>query len=60
MPEIEADAVAVAILDRNPLRYRSCRQEDAALGTRIREIAESKRRMAAPGSMFVYGERAGE
>ena len=31
-------------LDRNTLRYRSRRQEDAALRTRIREIAEAKRR----------------
>ncbi len=35
-------------LDRNTLRYRSRRQEDAALRTRIREIAESKRRYGCP------------
>ncbi|MDP9132313.1 MAG: transposase, partial [Nitrospirota bacterium] len=31
-------------LDRNTLRYRSRRRDDAALRTRIREIAETKRR----------------
>lgn len=36
------------VLDRNTLRYRSCRQEDTALRTRIREIAESKRRYGCP------------
>ena len=35
-------------LDRNTLRYRSRRQEDAALRMRIREIAESKRRYGGP------------
>lgn len=35
-------------LDRNTLRYRSRRQADAALRTRIREIAESKRRYGCP------------
>ena len=35
-------------LDRNTLRYRSRRQEDAALRMRIREIAESKRRYGCP------------
>jgi len=35
-------------LDRNTLRYRSRRQEDAALRTRIREIAEAKRRYGCP------------
>ena len=35
-------------LDRNTLRYSSRRQEDAALRTRIREIAESKRRYGCP------------
>jgi len=35
-------------LDRNTLRYRSRRQEDVALRTRIREIAESKRRYGCP------------
>ena len=35
-------------LDRNTLRYRSRRQEDAALRTRIRAIAESKRRYGCP------------
>lgn len=35
-------------LDRNTLRYCSRRQEDAALRTRIREIAESKRRYGCP------------
>jgi putative transposase len=35
-------------LDRQTLRYRSRRQEDAALRTRIREIAESKRRYGCP------------
>ena len=35
-------------LDRNTLRYRSRRQDDAALRTRIREIAETKRRYGCP------------
>jgi len=35
-------------LDRNTLRYRSRRQEDAALRRRIREIAEQKRRYGCP------------
>lgn len=35
-------------LDRNTLRYRSRRQNDAALRTRIREIAEAKRRYGCP------------
>lgn len=35
-------------LDRNTLRYRSQRQDDAALRTRIRGIAESKRRYGCP------------
>ncbi len=35
-------------LDRNTLRYRSRRQEDAALRTRIREIAETTRRYGGP------------
>ncbi len=35
-------------LDRNTLRYRSRRQEDAALRRRIREIAEHKRRYGCP------------
>lgn len=35
-------------LDRNTLRYRSRRQDDAALRTRIQEIAESKRRYGCP------------
>jgi putative transposase len=35
-------------LDRNTLRYRPRRHEDAALRTRIREIAESKRRYGCP------------
>lgn len=35
-------------LDRNTLRYRRRRQEDAALRTRIREIAETKRRYGCP------------
>jgi putative transposase len=35
-------------LDRNTLRYRSRHQEDSALRTRIREIAESKRRYGCP------------
>lgn len=38
----------VLALDRNTLRYRSRRQDDAALRTRIREIAESKRRYGCP------------
>jgi len=38
----------VLAVDRNTLRYRSRRQEDAALRTRIREIAESKRRYGCP------------
>jgi putative transposase len=35
-------------LDRNTLRYRSRRQDDAALRARIREIAEAKRRYGCP------------
>ena len=35
-------------LERQTLRYRSRRQEDAALRTRIREIAEQKRRYGCP------------
>ena len=35
-------------LDRQTLRYRSRRQEDEPLRTRIREIAESKRRYGCP------------
>ena len=35
-------------LDRNTFRYHSRRQEDAALRTRIREIADSKRRYGCP------------
>jgi len=35
-------------LDRNTLRYRSRRQDDAVLRTRIRDIAESKRRYGCP------------
>ena len=35
-------------LDRNTLRYRSRRQEDTALRTRIREIGESKRHYGCP------------
>ncbi len=35
-------------LDRNTLRYRSRRQDDAGLRTRIREIAEHKRRYGCP------------
>jgi putative transposase len=38
----------ILALDRNTLRYRSRRQEDAALRTRIREIAEHKRRYGCP------------
>ena len=38
----------VMALDRNTLRYRSRRQADATLRTRIREIAESKRRYGCP------------
>jgi putative transposase len=34
--------------DRHTLRYRSRRQEDAALQTRIRESAETKRRYGGP------------
>ena len=36
------------VLDRNTLRYRSRRPDDVALRTRIREIAESKRRYGCP------------
>lgn len=36
------------VLDRNTLRYRSRRQDDVALRTRIRDIAESKRRYGCP------------
>ena len=35
-------------LDRNTLRYRSRRQDDTALRTRIRNIAEHKRRYGCP------------
>ena len=35
-------------LDRNTLRYRSRRRDDADLWTRIREIAETKRRYGCP------------
>ena len=35
-------------LDRNTLRYRSRRQDDTALRTRIRDIAERKRRYGCP------------
>ena len=35
-------------LDRHTLRYCSRRQDDAALRTRIREIAERKRRYGCP------------
>jgi len=35
-------------LDRHTFRYRSRRQEDAALRTRIREMAERKRRYGCP------------
>ena len=35
-------------LDRNTLRYRSRRQDDTALRTRIRDIAERKRRYGRP------------
>jgi putative transposase len=38
----------VLTLDRNTLRYRSRCQEDTARRTRIREIAESKRRYGCP------------
>jgi putative transposase len=44
----ERRAYRVVALDRNTLRYRSRRQEDASLRTRIREIAESKRRYGCP------------
>lgn len=46
-------------LDRNTLRYRSRRQDDAALRTRILEIAESKRPYGGPGFMSDYGGKAG-
>jgi len=35
-------------LDRNTLRYRSRRRDDRGLRTRIREIAETKRRYGCP------------
>ena len=35
-------------LDRHTLRYRSRRRDDAALRTRIREVAENKRRYGCP------------
>ena len=38
----------LTLLDRNTLRYRSRRQEDTALWTRIRELAESKRCYGRP------------
>ncbi len=38
----------ILALDRNTLRYRSRRQDEAALRTRIREIAEHKRRYGCP------------
>ena len=45
-------------LDRNTLRYRSRRQADTALRTRIREIAESKRRYGCP-RIYVRWRREG-
>lgn len=44
--------------DRNTLRYRSRRQDDAVLRTRIREIAESKRRYGCP-RIYVWLRREG-
>jgi putative transposase len=38
----------ILALDRNTLRYRSRRQDEAALRTRIRKIAEHKRRYGCP------------
>jgi putative transposase len=46
-------------LDRNTLRYCSRRQEEGALRTRIREIAESQRCYGCLASMCAYGEKAG-
>lgn len=48
----------VLALDRNTLRYRRRRQEDAALRVRIREIAESKRRYGCP-RLYVRLRREG-
>lgn len=45
-------------LDRNTLRYRSRRQEDAVLRTRIREMAETKRRYGCP-RIYVWLRREG-
>ncbi len=45
-------------MDRNTLRYRRRRQEDAALRTRIREIAEAKRRYGCP-RIYVWLRREG-
>ncbi|MDP3598267.1 MAG: IS3 family transposase, partial [Nitrospirota bacterium] len=44
----ERQVCRLVTLNRNTLRYRSLRQEDAALRMRIREIAERKRRWGCP------------
>jgi putative transposase len=45
-------------LDRNTVRYHGHRQEDTALRTRIREMAESKRRYGCP-RIYVWLRREG-
>ncbi|MCW5559825.1 MAG: transposase [Verrucomicrobiae bacterium] len=45
-------------LDRHTLRHRSLRHEDEALRTRIREIAETKRRYGCP-RIYVHLWREG-
>jgi putative transposase len=45
-------------LDRNTVRYRGHRQEDTALRTRIREMAECKRRYGCP-RIYVWLRREG-
>src|SRR6185437_15379602 len=45
-------------VDRNTLRYRCHRQADTALRTRIREMAESKRRYGCP-RIYVWLRREG-
>jgi len=46
-------------LDRNTLRYRSRRPADPGLRTRMREIAETKRRYGCPRIIYVRLRREG-
>ena len=50
----EEQIIAVAI-DRNTLRYRSRRPDEAGLRTRIREMAERKRRYGCPTAKGGWG-----